>query len=211
MKYKIIKQDGNTAVFYVLYGDNTYAVIEVTAGRPLDEILKDVYILTVNASRQQQVDSPPEGMEDYLPEKIATTMKVNSFKVMNATVYDQFGLKLEKPISWSVTGTDKARIKDGAIEEDEVEEETHYYIVAVCDELEKKEKHTIYPPAPPEEPVPDPIEEIREELNKQKADSELAIVTLMQMMMSVNVQTPPGGDGESGEETPPIPPMPPMP
>lgn len=167
MRYKIIKKDNGKAVFYTLYANNTYAITEVIAGRPLEEMLKDVYILTKNSIRHTVDITPPTDMENYNPNLRATSIIIKDFFNMQGTVYDQFGdVMTNKHISWSVIGSDKVRIEDGKIEEDDVGVATNYSIVAVCEGLEKRQQRTIYPPAMDEDTsTPKPsYEELEEAL-----------------------------------------------
>ena len=95
-------------------------------------------------------------------------MEVN-FYDLTGKVYDQYGELMEKQIQFEIQGTDKARIENNKIIEEEVKEITSYFLVASCGELVQKEERCIYPPIK-EEPKVASVEERLEATEKAVAD-----------------------------------------
>ena len=103
-----------------------------------------------------------------LPEPKENFMEVN-FYALTGKVYDQYGEVMEKQVQFEIQGTDKARIENNKIIEEEVTEEPSYFIVASCGALVQKEERFIYPPAPVEPKVAS-VEERLEATEKAVAD-----------------------------------------
>ena len=153
----------------ILFDDNTYAVTSVISGnRSKDDILKDAYILLRNVERVRFEGNPTDFEDLVLPAPKENFMEVN-FYDLTGKVYDQYGEVMEKQVQFEVQGTDKARIENNKIIEEEVTEETSYFIVASCGELVQKEERFIYPPAPVEPKVAS-VEERLEATEKAVAD-----------------------------------------
>lgn len=130
----------------ILFDDNTYAVTSVISGnRSKDDILKDAYILLRNVERVRFEGKASDFEDLTLPAPKEKTMDIDFYN-LTGKVYDQYGEVMDKEISFEVQGTDKARIENNKIIEEEVTEETSYFIVAKCGELVQKEKRFIYPP-----------------------------------------------------------------
>lgn len=211
MKYKIIKEHEGKMVIYTLYQDNTYAVVELMSDRPIEEILKDVYILTSRGNRLPATTGVPQDLEIYEVVPAPRSMAILNPLKLKGMVYDQYGNEMPaEQISWAISGTDRARVKKGEIEEDIVNVDTPYTVVATCKNLEATLQRRILAPIVPEIPQYDELKEQLEEqkalLTQQEANFNLGIVTLMQMMMTMN--TPEIPEGGEGPEMPPMPPMP---
>lgn len=168
---KLIKyiDDSYYARVAILFDDNTYAVTSIISGnRSKDDILKDAYILLRNVERVRFEGNPKDYEDLILPVPKENFMEVN-FHALTGKVYDQYGELMEKQVQFEVQGTDKARIENNKVVEEEVESITSYFIVASCGELVQKEKSFIYPPAPVESKVAS-VEERLEATEKAVAD-----------------------------------------
>lgn len=152
----------------ILFDDNTYAVTSVISGnRNKEEILKDAYILLKNTERVR-FDGNIDDCEDLiLPASKEKFMNINFYN-LTGKVYDQYGEEMVKEISFTIEGTNKAKIENGKLVEEDVEEMTPYFIVAKCGDIEKKEERFIYPKAEPEEPPkkePTEVEKLEAKVN----------------------------------------------
>ena len=162
MKYKILNQTDTHIELFILYDDNTYSNINLIGGRPIEEVLKDAYILTSNATnRLPYTEETPTDLEVYDATPVATTLKAN-FNNLTGKVYDQYGLEVDLPIEFSIEGT-SARIEDGKIIEDVVDSDTSYFIVARYGDLEERQERTIYAPV---EPQPNEVEILNNKIVK---------------------------------------------
>ena len=171
MKYKILNQTDTHIELFILYDDNTYSNINLIGGRPIEEVLKDAYILTSNAAnRLPYTEETPTDLDSYDITPVATTLKVD-FNNLTGKVYDQYGLKMDLPIEFSIEGTG-ARIEDEKIIEDVVDDDTSYFIVAKHGDLEERKERTIYVPR---EVEPSQIDI----LNNEIAELEQAIDTIL--------------------------------
>ena len=145
MKYKILNQTDTHIELFVLYDDNTYSNINLIGGRPIEEILKDAYILTSNtANRLPYTEETPTDLETYDTTPVATTLKAD-FNNLTGKVYDQYGLEIDLPIEFSIEGT-SARIENGKIVKDVVDNDTSYFVVAKCGDLEERQEKINYAP-----------------------------------------------------------------
>lgn len=163
--------DSDYARVAILFDDNTYAVTSVISGnRPKDDILKDAYILLRNVERVRFEGDPRDFDDLILPAPKEDFMEVN-FYDLTGKVYDQYGEIMDKEILFEIQGTDKAKIENNKVVEEEVEEMTSYFIVASCGELVRKEKRFIYPPAPVEPERENPTDALAKELTKLKIDN----------------------------------------
>ena len=156
MKYKITKRDNKAEVF-CLYEDGTYIVLDLIGDRPDEEILKDAYILSKSQARETYKGEHIEDLKTYVPTPKEVRLDVD-FYGLTGKVYDQYGDVMDLPITFTIEGTDRAKIEDGKLVEGEVEEETSFFIVAKAGELEDRQERTLYPeikvdPAPPHEEI----------------------------------------------------------
>lgn len=169
MKLIQYTDNGSRALVTILFDDGTYAITDViSGGRPKNDILKDAYIILKNTERVI-FEGDPRGFDNLiLPEPKENFMEVNIYD-LTGKVYDQYGEVMDKEIQFEIQGTDKARIENNKVVEEEVTEETSYFIVASCGELVQKEERFIYPPAPAEPKVAS-VEERLEATEKAVAD-----------------------------------------
>lgn len=153
----------------ILFDDKTYAVTSVISGnRTKDDILKDAYILLKNVERVRFEGEAKDCEDLILPVPKENFMEVN-FYALTGKVYDQYGELMEKQVQFEIQGTDKAKIENNKVVEEEVAEITSYFIVASCGVLVQKEERFIYPPAPVEPKVAS-VEERLEATEKAVAD-----------------------------------------
>lgn len=145
--------DSYDARVAILFDDGTYAVTSVKSGnRTKDDILKDAYILLRNVERVRFEGNSKDYEDLILPAPKENYMEIN-FYALTGKVFDQYGEVMEKQVQFEIQGTDKARIENNKIIEEEVKEITSYFIVASCGALVQKEERFIYPPAPVEPKV----------------------------------------------------------
>lgn len=173
MKLIQYTDDGSRALVTILFNDGTYAITDVISGdRPKDDILKDAYIILKNTERVIFEGDPRDFDNLILPEPKEKFMDIDFYN-LTGKVYDQYGEIMDKKIQFEIQGTGKARIENNKVVEEEVTEETSYFIVASCGELVQKEERFIYPPVK-EEPrgnLEDPellkarVEELEKALN----------------------------------------------
>ncbi|MDU1582146.1 MAG: hypothetical protein E6864_00175 [Peptoniphilus harei] len=153
----------------ILFDDGTYAVTSVISGnRTKDDILKDAYILLRNVERVRFEGKAKDYEDLILPAPKENFMEVN-FYDFTGKVYDQYGEVMDKEIQFEIQCTDKARIENNKVVEEEVEEMTSYFIVASCGELVQKEERFIYPQVKEEHKVAS-VEERLEATEKAVAD-----------------------------------------
>ena len=145
MKYKILNQTDNRVELFVLYDDNTFITLNL-AQDTLENMLKNAYILSKNIERLQYEGEVPTDLETYeKPQSVATTITNVNFNNFTADIYDQFGEKMNVDVTFEIEGTG-ARIENGKIIEDVVDNDTSYFIVAKYGNLEKRQERTIYAP-----------------------------------------------------------------
>ena len=163
MKYKILEQNENNIQIFCLYDDNTFALLDLVAGRELEEILQDAYILTKNKeNRQAYVGEEIEDLKDYIPKPKIARLDVD-FYSLTGKVFDQYGDILDAPIDFTVEGTDRAKIENGEIIEDVVDNDTSYFIVARYGDLEERRERFLYAPV---EPQPTEVEILNNKIAK---------------------------------------------
>lgn len=166
IKYKILNQTNSRVELFVLYEDNTFTVLNLVQDT-LENMLKNAYILSKNIERLQYEGKVPTDLETYKkPQSVATTLTNVNFNNFTADIYDQFGEKMNVDVEFTIEGTG-ARIEDGTIIEDVVDNDTSYFIVAKYGNLEERQERTIYAPREVE-----PIEDVDEETLKRIADLE---------------------------------------
>ena len=145
MKYKILNQADNRVELFVLYEDNTFTVLNL-AQDTLENMLKNAYILSKNIERLQYEGEVPTDLETYeKPQSVATTITNVDFDNFKADIYDQFGDKMNVDVTFEIEGTG-ARIEDGEVIEDAVDNDTSYFIVAKYDDLEERQERFLYAP-----------------------------------------------------------------
>ena len=175
MKYKIIEQNKNNIQILCLYDDKTYALLDLVAGRELEEILQDAYILTKNKeNRQAYTGEEIEDLKDYVAKPKVTRLDVDFYN-LTGKVFDQYGDIFDAPIEFTVEGTDKAKIEDGKLIEEEVQEETSFFIVAKVGNLEESQERFLYPRPEIKEPNPDDAPVTRQEYEELKQALEIAL------------------------------------
>ena len=168
MKYKIIEQNENNIQILCLYDDNTFALLDLVAGRELEEILQDAYILTKNKENRQVYSGEEiEDLKDYIPKPKIARLDVDFYN-LSGKVFDQYGDVLDAPIDFTVEGTDKAKIENGKLIEEEVIEETSFFIVAEVGDLEQKQERFLYPRPKEVEPEPYEIDILKNEIEELK-------------------------------------------
>lgn len=151
LKYEKLDKD---TVVGIVFDDETYGLVRILdSTRPKEEILKDAYIILKNSNRLDYTGDVSTLEDLVLPTSKPTFMTVDFYN-FSGHVYDQYGDEIFKDITFEVVGTDKARIENKKLIEEEVTEETSFFIVAKCGNLEEKQERKLY--QRPEEPAPQP-------------------------------------------------------
>lgn len=96
------------------------------------------------------------------------------FNNLIGNILDQYGDVFSTDITFSIEGTDKARIQDTSIIEEDVREDIEYYIVAKYKELEEKQKRIIEVKKPTEV-------EMLEEINNLKKDRTISMKAMIEL------------------------------
>lgn len=160
--------DGNRALVAILFDDNTYTETTiVSTKRNKKDILKDAYILSKNIERKK-FDGNIDDYEDLILEESKPNSLDVNFYDFTGKVYDQYGEEIKKEISFSIEGTDKVKIENNKLIEEEVAEITSFFIVAKCGDVEKREERFIYPKVEPKEPPkkePTELEKLEAKVN----------------------------------------------
>ena len=171
MKYKILNQTDNRLELFILYEDNTFITLNL-AQDTLENMLKNAYILSKNTERLQYEGEVPTDLEIYeKPQSAATTITNVDFYNFTADIYDQFGEKMNVDVIFEIEGTG-ARIENGEIIEDVVDNDTSYFIVAKYGNLEERQERFLYAPREVEPSEMDIFKNEIEEL-KQTIDNML--------------------------------------
>lgn len=169
MKLLQYTDDGDYVKVAILFDDNTYGTTSVvSAGRDEKEILKDAYII-LKSDERLKFNGNKEDFEDLIFEEPKPNFMEVNFYNLSGKVYDQYGDLISAEINFSIEGTDKARIENNNLIEEEVKKLTSYFIVAKCGMLIKKDERFIYP-LPQEEPKVASVEERLEATEKAVAD-----------------------------------------
>ena len=176
MKYKILEQTESNIQIFCLYDDNTFTPLDLVAGRELEEILQDAYILTKNKeNRQSYTGEEIADLVDYIPKPKVTRFEADFYN-LTGKVYDQYGDIFDAPISFEIEGTDKVKIADGKLIEEEVEAETSFFIAAKVGNLEERQERFLYPK--PEIKDKPKEQEVTNTLLKTVSDLQLEVAML---------------------------------
>lgn len=174
MKLLKFEDYGEDKIISLIFDDGTFATTSVTNRyRDKNNLIKDAYILLKNTNREPYDGDISELQDIRLEEPKAASM-IPDFYALKGAVYDQYGDAMNLPIKYTIEGTDKARIEDGEIIEEKVEEETKYVIKATAGDLTETLERTIYK----EEPHGMTAQELEERL----AATEQAMADMMLMM-----------------------------
>ena len=202
MKLLRYEKQGNN-VFVAFLQDNILKSATVAdGGRTKEEILQDAYILAKDQVGEQVL------MEDItLPEPVLKRIKID-FTMLTGIALDQYGDEIEQEIIFEIEGTDKAKIEDGQLIEDTVENDVSYFIVAKAGDLEERQERTIYAPVVSQ---PSEADILREELalTNQTLAELMLMIPMMQEMPPLEdipvdgevVETPTTGDTTTNEPT----------
>lgn len=164
MKLLQYTDDGSRALVSILFDDGTYAITDVISGdRPKNDILKDAYIILKNVERTR-FDGNKDEYEDLVLETPTPKMLDINFNNLSGKAYDQYGNEIKAEIIFSIEGTDKAKIENSKLIEEEVTEITSFFIVAKCGDIEKREERFIYPKVEPKK-EPNEVEKLQAKVN----------------------------------------------
>lgn len=168
LKYEKLNKD---TIVGIVFDDETYGLVRILdSTRPKEEILKDAYIILKNSDRLNYTGDISTLEDLALPAPKPNFMNVD-FYSFNGHVYDQYGDEIFKDITFEIQGTDKARIENKKIIEEEVAEITSYFIVAKCGSLEEKQERKLYPKPDDPAPQPDMTATLFKEVANLKIDS----------------------------------------
>ena len=176
MKYKIIENNKTNIQIFCLYDDNTFTTLDLVAGRELEEILQDAYILSKNKeNRQAYTGEEIEDLKDYVAKPKIARFEANFYN-LTGKVYDQYGDIFDASISFEIEGTDKAKIENNQVIEEEVTEQTSYFIIAKVGDLEERQERFLYPK--PEIKDKPKEQEVTNTLLKTVSDLQLEVAML---------------------------------
>lgn len=168
MKLIRYKDDGNRALVAILFDDNTYVETTVISkNREKKDVLKDAYIILKNKEKQKFEGNVEEYEDLNLDNPKPNSLDVNFYN-LSGKAYDQYGEEIQADITFEIEGTDKAKIENNELIEEEVTEITSFFIVAKCGDVEKKEERFIYPKVEPKEPPnkePTEVEKLEAKVN----------------------------------------------
>lgn len=154
LEYK--KQDSHILVTILNEKDNTKTSTSIVDGdRDKKEIIKDAYILSKFTNKEKY--SNEEVIETIELDDPKPSKMYPDFINLSGYVIDQYADKMENEIKYSIEGKG-ATIQGNKIVEEEVEEDTSYFIVAKCGELVEKQERFLYAPISPRE---NPLEEYK--------------------------------------------------
>ena len=129
----------------LLFDNNKYATAYIVDDkRPKNEILKDAYILLKNADKKDYIGDISKLEDVELERPKATNLDVDFYN-LTSKVYDQYGDELQEQVNFAIEGSDRARIENNKVIEEEVEKETSFFIVAKVGNLEERQERFIYP------------------------------------------------------------------
>lgn len=169
LNYKDIGQDKQITI---LFDDKTYASTIVKDNtRPKADLIKDAFILLKNADKYLYLGET-EGLEEITLEDPKPTRMDPDFYTFKGVAYDQYGDVFKESISYTIEGTDKVKIQDGRLVEEEVQEDTPYTIVARVGDLEDRQERTIYKKVEPQPLDPENAPVTRAEYEELKATLE---------------------------------------
>lgn len=169
MKLLTYQDIGQDKQITILFDDMTYAgTIVKDNTRPKSDLIKDAFILLKNADKTPY-DGEIEGLEEIKLDPPVPARMEPDFYTFKGLVYDQYGDALKVPIDYTIQGTDKVKIKDNTLVEEEVKEDTPYTIVAKVGDLEEKQERTLYKKVDPQPPGPS-VEERLEATEEAMAD-----------------------------------------
>ena len=166
LTYQDIGQDKQVTI---LFDDMTCASTIVKDNtRPKSDLIKDAFILLKNADKLPY-DGDTDGLEEIKLDPPIPARMEPDFYTFKGTVYDQYGDILQVPIDYTIQGTDKVKIIDENLVEEEVQEDTPYTIVARVGELEEKQERTLYKREEPKPIDPENAPVTRAEYEELKA------------------------------------------
>lgn len=150
-KMKILEYNevGNRVLVSVIYDDNTFTTLNMVNTNDKESILRDVYIISNDVRNRQSFEGEiPVDLETWNPPtSVATTMTVDFYN-LTGKAYDQYGEEMNVDVTFEIEGAG-ARIEDGVIIEDAVDNDTSYFVVAKVGELEERQERYLYAPVEP--------------------------------------------------------------
>ncbi|RXI58994.1 hypothetical protein [Clostridium tetani] len=157
-----------------------YSVIPYIKNKNKNELLQEAYINVKNtinyekALEKHSFTTNKKG-EEFTPEEPKAIKLDVDFNNLKGNVLDQYGDVFSTDIIFSIEGTDKARIQDNSIIEEDVKEDTEYYIVAKYKELEEKEERIMEVKRLTE------VEMLEEEVNSLKKDRTISMKAMIEL------------------------------
>ena len=126
----------------MLWDDGTFLIFTSDKIKSKELLAVELYRLGFSCKRQKFEGEIPDDAEYWFPNNTPTKLMVN-FKNLDYYVLDQYDLPMDLTVEFFIEGTDKAKIIDGEIIEDEVDEDTTYYVVAKVGDLTRKDERVI--------------------------------------------------------------------
>lgn len=155
---QIVKYDVQGNILEVGFREDDFVVytqIVYDKNKSKEELLQLAYIqakssIDYERTLQKHSFTTEEKGEEFIPEESRPTKLEIDFYSLKGKVLDQYGGIYSTDIEFSIEGTDKARIENDVIIEDEVKEDEEYFIVAKYNDLVEKQKRIIYASKPDE-------------------------------------------------------------
>lgn len=126
----------------MLWNDGTFLVFSSEKIVSKDSLAIELYKLGFVFKRNKFEGEVPDDAEDWFPNNTPTKLMVN-FKNFDYYILDQYDLPMDLTVDFSIEGTDKAKIINGEVIEEEVDEDTTYYVVAKVGDLIRKDERVI--------------------------------------------------------------------
>lgn len=167
---QIVKYEVNKDILTVGFKEYdfvVYAQVSYDENKTKDELLQLAYIqakpsIEYEKTLDEHSFVTEEGGEEFTPEPPKPTKLDVNFDSLTGKVLDQYGNVFDGEVIFTIE-SDVARIEDGIIVEDEVEEDTEYKIIASYNDLIVQENRIIYPFTPNETDIlKNEIEELKQ-------------------------------------------------
>lgn len=173
MNYKI--EDGYITAYYE---DNTAYTMPYVG----ENNLKDLYIISKNPRNRFKIEEKPIDLEEWeKPTDIPTRIKNIDWINLKAKIYNQFGDLMDLQPIFTIEGTG-ARIEDGKIVEDVVDNDTSYFIVARYGDLEERQERFLYAPV---EPQPNELDMANRKIDALVSEQEITNDLLQELILNI--------------------------
>ena len=167
---QIIEYEVKKSILTVGFKEDNFAVyaqVTYDDNKTKEELLQLAYIqarpsIKYEKTLNEHSFATEEVGEEFIPELPKPTNLDVNFDSLTGKVLDQYGDVFDGEVIFTID-SDVARIEDGTIVEDVVEEDTEYKIIASYNDLVIQESRVIYPLSPNETDIlKNEIEELKQ-------------------------------------------------